>query len=145
VTTDIHLDQYVHSVQSSTNPNGNQQPGGNRNKGRGNNHKGGRNNNKTKDNTNNDRSNNNDGEGKKEKWKVKFPCKLCKYDHLTHLCPKLEEASRLLSQPPIVLTNLFPHNQHMALGSSNTRNASSGNQNPSTHEGDCLCVNMVKS
>jgi hypothetical protein len=76
---------------------------------------------------------------------VKFPCKLCKDDHLTHLCPKLEEASRLLSQPPIVLTNLFPHNQHMASGSSNTRNASSGNQNPSTHEGDHLCVNMVKS
>jgi hypothetical protein len=98
----------VHSVQSSTNPNGNQQLGGNRKKGRGNNRKGGRNNNKAKDNTNNDRSNNNVGEGKKEKWKVKFPCKLCKDDHLTHLCPKLEEASRLLSQPPTVLTNPFP-------------------------------------
>ena len=33
----------------------------------------------------------------------------------------------------------------MVLGSSNTKNASSGNQNPSTHEGDHLCVNMVKS
>jgi hypothetical protein len=44
-----------------------------------------------------------------------------------------------------VLTNPFPHNQHMASGSSNTRNASSGSQNPSTHEGDHLCVNMVKS
>jgi hypothetical protein len=44
-----------------------------------------------------------------------------------------------------VLTNPFPHNQHMDLGSSNTKNVSSGNQNPSTHEGDHLCVNMVKS
>jgi hypothetical protein len=76
---------------------------------------------------------------------VKFPCKLCKDDHLTHLCPKIEEASRLLSQPPVVLTNPFPHNQHMASGTSNTGNASSGSQNPSTHEGGHLCVNMVKS
>jgi hypothetical protein len=92
----------VHSVQSSSNPNGNQQPGGNKRKGRGNNRKGGKNNNnKSKDDNNNDKSNNNVGEGKKEKWKVKFPCKLCKDDHLTHLCPKIEEASRLLSQPPL--------------------------------------------
>jgi hypothetical protein len=84
-------------TQSSAIPNVNQQPGGNRRKGRGNNHKGGKNNNKAKDENNNDRSNNNVGEGKKEKWKVKFPCKLFKYDHFTHLCPKIEEASRLLS------------------------------------------------
>jgi hypothetical protein len=111
----------------------------------GNNRKGGRNNNKTKDSANNDRSNTNVGEGKKEKRKVKFPCKLCKDDHLTHLCPKLEEASRLLSQLPSVLTNPFPHNKHMASGSFNTKNVSSGNQNPLAHEGDRLCVNMVKS
>jgi hypothetical protein len=89
--------------------------------------------------------NNNDGEGKKEKWKVKFPCNLCTDDHLTHLCPKLEEVARLLSQLPIVLTNPFSHNQHMASSSSNVRNVESGNQNPSTHEGDLLCINMVKS
>jgi hypothetical protein len=104
----------AHVVQSLTNPNGNQQPRGNRNKGRGNNQKGGRNNNnKPKDNANNDKLNNNDGERKKEKWKVKFPCKLFTDDHLTHLCPKLEESTRLLSQPPIVMTNPFLHNQHM--------------------------------
>jgi hypothetical protein len=57
----------VHSVQSSTNPNGNQQPGGNKKKGRGNNRKGGKNNNKPKDNGNNEKSNNNVGEGKKER------------------------------------------------------------------------------
>jgi hypothetical protein len=52
---------------------------------------------------------------------------------------------RILSQTPTVLTNPFPHNQHMALSSSNARNAVSGNQNPLAHEGDYLCVNMVKS
>jgi hypothetical protein len=59
----------VHSVQSSTNTNGNQQPGGNKRKGHGKNCKGWRNNNnnKPKDNVNNEKSNNNDGEGKKER------------------------------------------------------------------------------
>jgi hypothetical protein len=75
---------------------------------------------------------------------VKFSCKLCKDDHLTHLCPNIEESSRLLSQPLVVLTNPFPHNQHMDSGSSKIENASSEIQNPSTHEGDRLCVNTVK-
>ena len=55
----------VHSVQSLTKLNGNQQPGGNKKKGRGNNRKSGKNNNKPKDNGNNKKSNNNVGEGKK--------------------------------------------------------------------------------
>jgi len=76
---------------------------------------------------------------------VKFPFKICKYDHLTHLCPKIEESVRLLLKPLVVLTNLFMHNQHVAIGSSNIGNASSGSQNSSTHEVDRLCVNMVKS
>jgi hypothetical protein len=134
----------VHYVQSSYNPNGNQKMGGNKKKGRGNTRNGGKNNNKSKDDTNNDRSNNNVGEGKKENRKVKFHCKLCKDDHLTHLCPKIEEALRLLSQPRAILKKLFPHNQHMALRTSNTGNASSRSQNPSEHEGGHLCVNMVK-
>jgi hypothetical protein len=76
---------------------------------------------------------------------VKFPCKLCKEDHLTHLCPKIEEASRLIAQHPVVLTNPFPHNQNMTSGASNTRNASSGSQNPSAHDGGHQCINMVRS
>jgi hypothetical protein len=32
----------------------------------------------------------------------------------------------------------------MTSGSSNTRNASSGSQNPSAHDGGHLCINMVK-
>jgi hypothetical protein len=44
-----------------------------------------------------------------------------------------------------VLTNPFPHNQHMASSSSNAVNATSGIQNPSAQDGDHLCINMVKS
>lgn len=32
----------------------------------------------------------------KKTSKVKFPCKLCGDSHLTHLCPKIIEAKRLL-------------------------------------------------
>jgi hypothetical protein len=89
--------------------------------------------------------NNNAGEGKKERRKVKSPCKLCTDDHLTHLCPKLAEVVSLLSLPPVVLTNTFPHNQHMASSSSNAENVASGSQNPPAQDGDRLCINMVNS
>ena len=50
----------------------------------------------------------------KKKRKVKFPCKLCNEFHLTHFCPKLDEAKRLLDQKSttqqiVVLSNHFPH------------------------------------
>jgi hypothetical protein len=133
----------VHSMQSSIGPNGNQQPDENKKKGCNNNHKGGKNNNNPKDNGNNEKTNNNVGEGKKERHKVKFPCKLCTDDHLTHLCPKLAEVVRLLSLPPIVLENPFPHNQHMASSSSNEENVADGSKNPPSQDGDCLSINMV--
>jgi hypothetical protein len=44
----------VHTMQSSTKPNGSQQPGENKNKGCNNNRKGGKNNNKPKENGNNE-------------------------------------------------------------------------------------------
>jgi hypothetical protein len=42
----------------------------------------------------------------KKKSRVKFPCMLCKGSHLTHLCPCMDEASKLLedmtvSQPQL--------------------------------------------
>jgi hypothetical protein len=76
---------------------------------------------------------------------VKFPCKICTYDHLTHLCPKLAEDVRLLSLPLVVLTNPFPHNHHMASSSSNVENVASGSQNPLTQDSAHLCINMVNS
>jgi hypothetical protein len=81
----------VHSLQSSTDANGNQQPGESKNKWRNNNRKGGKNNNKPKNNGNNEKMNNNVGEGKKEKRKMKFPCILCIDDHLSHLFPNLQK------------------------------------------------------
>jgi hypothetical protein len=87
--------------------------------------------------------NNNVGELKKERRKVKFPCKLCTGNNLTHLCPKLVEATRLLSLPPAVLTNPFPHNQHLASSSSNFENVAGGSQNPSLQDSDRLYINMV--
>jgi hypothetical protein len=74
---------------------------------------------------------------------VKFPCKICTDDHLTHFFPELAEALRLLYLPPSVLTNPFPHNQHMASSSSNAENVAGGSQNPSLQDGNCLCINMV--
>jgi hypothetical protein len=135
----------VNSVQSSTGPNGNQQPGENKKKRRNNNCKGGKNNNKPKDNGNDERTNNNSSEGKKERHKVKFPCKLRTDDHLTHLCPKIVEVVRLLSLPLVVLMNPFPHNQHMDLSSSNVENVADASQNPPTQDNDRLCINMVNS
>jgi hypothetical protein len=45
----------------------------------------------------------------KKKSRVKFPCMLCKGSHLTHLCPCMDEASKLLedmtvSQPQLLAT-----------------------------------------
>ena len=127
-------------MQSLTNPNGSQQPGGNKKKGR-NNRKGGKNGNKAKD--NNEKTGSNAGEGKREKCKVKFPIKICTDDHLTHLCPKLAEAARLLAQSPTVLTNPFPLNQHLASSFSNAKNATSGGQNQQLQDDNRLCINMV--
>jgi len=132
----------VHSLQSLKNPNGDQQLDGNKRKGL-NNHKGGKNGNKPKDKDNNGKQNDNAREGKKEKRKVKFPCKLCTDDHLTHLCPKLVEAARILNLPPDVLTNPFPQNQHLASSSSNAGNAPGGSQNPPPQDNDRVCINMV--
>jgi hypothetical protein len=72
---------------------------------------------------------------------VKFPSNPFTYDHLTNLCPKLAEAVRLLSQSPVVLTNPFPHNQHLASSSSNVGNVAG--QNQQSQDGDHLCINMV--
>jgi hypothetical protein len=132
----------VHYVKLLTGSNGNQQPGGNKKKGC-NNHKCGRINNKPKDNGNNEKTKNNAREGKRERCKVKFPCKLCTDDHHIHLSPKLVEAARILSLLRAMLTNPFPHNQHMAPSSSNTGNVAGGSQNPLLQDNDHLFINMV--
>ena len=83
----------VLSVQSSD-QKGNQQPRWNRKKGKNNNRKGG---NKNENANNNDKNSCNARGVKQAKCKVKFPCKLCKDDHLTYLCPRIDEALRFLA------------------------------------------------
>ena len=89
----------VLSMQSSD-QKGNQQPRRNRKKGK-NNHKGG---NRNENANSNDKNACNAGGDKQAKRKVKFPCKLCKEDHLTYLCPCIDEALKFIAQIPYVLT-----------------------------------------
>ena len=82
----------VLSVQSSD-QKGNQQPRRNRKKGK-NNCKGG---NRNENANTNDKNARNARGDKQPKHKVKFSCKLRKDDHLTYLCPRIDEASRFLA------------------------------------------------
>ena len=75
-----------------------------------NNRKGG---NKNENDNYNDKNARNARGDKHIKCKVKFPCKLCKEDQITDLCPHMEDSSRFIAQGPTVLTNPLPHNQNM--------------------------------
>ena len=115
---------------------GNQQPGRNKKKGK-NNRKGG---NRNENSNYNDKNARNAGGDKHPKCMVQFPCKLCKEDHLTHLCPWIDEASRFIAQGLAMLTNPLPHNKKM---NSRTHDQFVGDQDPSK---DCSChgcINMV--
>ena len=78
-----------------------------------------------------------EGDNKKTS-KVKFPCKLCGDAHLTHLCPKISEAKRLLGQPNVaqqmaILSNHFPHpNQQMVVNDGYQHPPQGGNHLGST-------------
>ena len=49
---------------------------------------------------------------------MKFPCKLCHEDHLTHQCPLMEHAQKLLKgQQSAVLKDPFPQGQNSASAS----------------------------
>ena len=65
---------------------------------------------------------------------------LCKDDHLTYLCPRIEEASRFLAQGPAVLTNPLPHNQNM----NSKSHDQSGDDDPPEGSGHG-CINMVRA
>ena len=115
------------NVFAQTSQKGNQYPGGKKKKGK----KGEGNQNKQKP------ANNADG-GKKEKKKVKFPCKLCQEDHLTHLFHLMDQARKLLkSQQLAVLKDPFPQGQNSASAS----NVVGGTQNAP----DPNYINMLQS
>ena len=96
------------------------------------------------ENSNNDEKNMNNARGDKQpKCKVNFPCKLCKDDHLTHLCHRMEDASKFIAQGPAVFTNPFPNNQNMNSRIIDSSCASGRNQNPPEATSGYNCINMV--
>jgi hypothetical protein len=120
----------VHSVQT-TNPKANQQPEGKkkqRKKGKG-------------DKKPNDKA----GEGTTEKRKARYPCNLCAEDHPTHLCPRLAEAQKFVTQhQQAVLTNPFQHGQNLTQASASTEKGSHENC-PSQNASSSANVYMMKS
>jgi hypothetical protein len=67
----------------------------------------------------------NAGEGTTEKWKARYPCNLCAEDHLTHLCPRLAEAQKFVTQQQqAVLTNPFQHGQNLTQASTSSEGGS---------------------
>jgi hypothetical protein len=76
--------------------------------------------------------------------KVRYPCNLCTEDHPTHLCPRLAEAQKFVTQQqPAVLTNPFQHGQNLTQASASTEG---GSQEPSPSSNNPTSVNvyMVK-
>ena len=87
---------------------------------------------------------NNAGGDKQPKCKVKFPCKLCKDDHLTHLFPHMEDASKFIRQGLALVTNHLPNNQNMNSRTVDLGCASDGTQNPPEVTLGHSCIIMVK-
>jgi hypothetical protein len=97
----------VHSVQT-TNPKANQQPEGKKKQ--------------CKKSKGDKKPNDNAGEGTTERKKARYPCNLCAEDHPTHLCPRLAEAQKFVTQhQQAVLTNPFQHGQNLTQASASTR------------------------
>jgi hypothetical protein len=81
--------------------------------------------------------NDNAGGDKTKIWKVRYPCNLCAKDHPTHLCPRLAEAQKFVTQQQqVVLTNPFQHGQNLTQASASTEGGSQENfplpNNPSS-------------
>ena len=74
----------------------------------------------------------------KEKKKVKFPCKLCQEDHLTHQFPLIDQAQKLIkNQQPAVLKDPFSQGQNAASVSNVVGSTSNAH--------DQNYINMVRS
>jgi hypothetical protein len=114
-----------------TNPKANQQPEGKK---------------KQRKNIKGDKKpNDNAGEGTTEKKKARYPCNLCAEDHPTHLCPRLAEAQKFVTQQQqAMLTNPFQHGKNLTQASTSMEGGSHEHcpppKNPSSAN-----VYMVKS
>ena len=75
---------------------------------------------------------------------MKFSCKCYKDDHLTHLFPHLEDASKFIAQGPAVFTNPLPNNQNMKSRTVDIGFSFGGTQNPLEAANGHDCINMVR-
>jgi hypothetical protein len=120
----------VHSVQT-TNPKANQQPEGKKKQ--------------RKKSKGDKKPNDKAGEGNIEKRKARYPCNLCAEDHPTHLCPRLAEAQKFVTQQQqAVLTNPFQHGQNLTQASASTEKGSHENC-PPQNASSSANVYMMKS
>jgi hypothetical protein len=120
----------VHSIQM-TNPMATQQPKGKKKQ-----RKKGKGNKKPTDNA---------GEGTTKKRKARYPCNLCAEDHPTHLCPRLAEAQKFVTQQQqAMLTNPFQHMQNLTQASTSVEGGSQENY-PAPNNSSSANVYMVKS
>jgi hypothetical protein len=120
----------VNSIQT-TNPKATQQPEGKKKQ-----HKKGKGDKKPTDNA---------GEGTTEKRKAGYPCNLCAEDHLNHLCPRLAEAQKFITQQQqAMLTNPFQHGQNLTQASTSVQGGSQENC-PPPNNSSSTNVYMVKS
>jgi hypothetical protein len=120
----------VHSVQT-TNPKANQQPDGKKKQ--------------RKKSKGDKKPNDKAGEGTTEKRKARYPCNLCAEDHPAHLCPRLAEAQKFVTQhQQAVLTNPFQHGQNLTQASASTEKGSHENYS-SQNASSSANVYMMKS
>jgi hypothetical protein len=120
----------VHSVQM-TNPKANQQPKGKK---------------KQRKKSNGDKKpNDNAGKGTTERKKARYPCNLCAEDHPTHLCPRLAEAQKFVTQQQqAVLTNPFQHGKNLTQASASAEGGSHKNCPPPNNPSSAN-IYMMKS
>jgi hypothetical protein len=120
----------VHFVQT-TNPKANQQPEGKKKQ--------------RKKSKGDKKPNDKAGEGTTEKRKARYPCNLCAEDHPTHLCPRLAEAQKFVTQhQQAVLTNPFQHGQNLTQASASTEKGSHENC-PPQNASSSANIYMMKS
>jgi hypothetical protein len=120
----------VHSVQT-TNPKANQQLEGKKKQ--------------RKKSKGDKKPNDNASEGTTERKKARYPCNLCAEDHPTHLCPRLAEAQKFVTQQQqAVLTNPFQHGQNLTQAFASTEGGSHENC-PPPNSSSSANVYMMKS
>jgi hypothetical protein len=75
---------------------------------------------------------------------VRYPCNLCAEDHLTHLCPRLAEAQKFVTQQQqVMLTNPFQHGKNLTQASTSAEGGSQETFSP-PNRSSAVNVYMVR-